>query len=905
MTARPSAKVDGNWRTGPRYQREEHADRLILDDLERQLAGLTLIDTPVWLFDTERCQCLWANPAGLEVWQAENVALLQARDVAATQSEAVYTLLNDYLQRVEKGEKIGAWVTLDPRGRTRRFYQTHHLVTLLDGRRALLVEAQAEPPAEELLALASNYALTIGLYEMDGGFVSGNPAFSNIAAHQSLATLTDILPREAAFEHWATTISQQSALLFETGLLTARGHRVFRGELRQVLTATRLPRVLLTLYDLTEQRIAESEAALRDNQARTERTLDHAEVATFVWDIANQKVWVDRRWWAMMGYAQDEIRLDAAVWSSLVHPEDLTRLGPQFAQVLAGEVGTWDHEYRVKTKQDGWLWILDRGLITRRDEQGLPLEASGIHLDIQRHKTAQLALAASELRHRTILSVLPDLIVIHDAEGEFTDVHAARLADWGFPAGSPLGLGIAKVLPPELAATFFQVQKKVLSRQQMLQGEYRLVDPQLGPVFREFRMVPHGPHHTLTMIRDVTQQKATQAAHLQVVRQLQQAQKMDALGQFTGGVAHDFNNILASILGYTWLALQQTSQARDPKLTQYLEVITRAGERGRDLVQKLLVFSRRSNDGPTRAQDPLPSLRESFQILRALIPSSISLALELPDTCPALGIDPTELHQVVVNMALNSRDALQGRGQIVIALRPLAQYQRICASCHRATSERYVALSVRDDGSGISNALLDRIFDPFFTTKPIGSGTGIGLAVVEGVIHRLGGHILVDTEEGRGTEMQLLLPAAASGAPSLAENPVLASATWSVTNGGNLMVVDDEILIGNFLRDLLQDDGYSVSVFDDSRAAFEAFEATPDAYVAVITDLTMPHLSGLELAAKIHARNSHVPILLCTGNGESLRPTQLHATGIVRVLPKPIPIAELRALLSSVIARAP
>lgn len=208
----------------------------------------------------------------------------------------------------------------------------------------------------------------------------------------------------------------------------------------------------------------------------------------------------------------------------------------------------------------------------------------------------------------------------------------------------------------------------------------------------------------------------------------------------------------------------------------------------------MLTFRRRSSDLPAVAQDPIPALKDAFQILKSLISSSISLSLEVPDSGPALALDPTELHQAVVNLVINSRDALNGSGEIAIVLRPLAQYGQACASCHRTTADSYIAICVRDNGSGMSSALLDRIFDPFFTTKPVGLGTGIGLAVVDGIVHRLGGHILVETRENHGTEIRLLFPAAPGAGHGFTESLASPTENWRAGNvHHHLLAVDDEI----------------------------------------------------------------------------------------------------------------
>ncbi len=263
--AEPHGPPQGSetWRHFPPYRREDPVSAAVLDAMDRKLAGLNYLDTPVWVFDAQRCQCLWANVAGLRVWRASSVGDLQQRDIASTQSEAVYSLLNDYLERVEGGEAVATWVTLDPAGTTRRFLQSHHIFVLEDGRRVLLIEAQPEPPVEEMLAFASNYSLTIGLYEMDGTFVSGNPAFLKIAALHPTTDLNTLI--RADLREWPTLLQTQSVLVWETELSTERGRGWFRCELRRVTTHShaqaRRMRAILSFFDLTEERLAEAERA--------------------------------------------------------------------------------------------------------------------------------------------------------------------------------------------------------------------------------------------------------------------------------------------------------------------------------------------------------------------------------------------------------------------------------------------------------------------------------------------------------------------------------------------------------------------------------------------------------------------------------------------------------------------
>lgn len=902
LPARDAAGTD-DWRSARRYQQNDPADRLVLDDLERQFSGLKFIDTPVWVFDPERCQCLWANPSGLEIWRAPSVVELQGRDVAATQSEAVYTLLNDYLRRVEEGEHIAVWVTLDPRGTTRRFYQSHHLVTLADGRKALLIEAQAEPPAEEMLAFASDYTLTIGLYELDGTLVSGNPAFRRLGERHELDNLNLLMPTDGSLLAWPRLLGEQSQLVFEREIDTARGRGLYRCELRRVFTKDRHPRAILTLYDLTEQRIRQSEQALRDNQLRTEHLLDSAEVATYVWDVARNVFALDHRWWSMLGYSLNAFEFTLDVWADLLHPEDSAALQEAAARLLSGELTHWNNEYRLRTADGSYRWILDRGLVTRKTPDGKPLEVGGIHLDVHPQKLVESALGASEMRQRALLGAVPDLLCIHERDGRLMDFHAARPEDWLLPTGA-IGMTMAEMLPPDAVAELKSAQAEVLGRRRSVQGEYRVEHPQKGQQFREYRMVPYGEHQTLTLVRNVTDRHVAEGQRLHALKQLQQAQKMDALGQLTGGIAHDFNNILASMMGYAWLARQLKPVKEDEKAAEYLSIISAAGERGRELIQKMMSFSRRAPATPgVQAVEPLPVLEDAFRMLKSIIPSRLNLTLALDPALPRISVEPIDLHQVLVNLVVNSRDATPGHGEIAVSMTQRRYADRFCASCHESLNDEYVTLAVVDSGSGIPAATLERIFDPFFTTKEVGAGTGIGLSMVDGIVHRHGGHVLVSSEPGVGTQFEILLPGVAAPAPQEAPAgaPVADPAGERLARG-KLLVVDDEPWVAAFLSELLRLEGYTVEVFDNGRDALAALASAAPPFDAVVSDFMMPHMTGLELASAIQSRYPGLPVVLCTGTGEPPDEAALQLAGVRRLFPKPVPVEELQQLLMTMLA---
>ncbi|MCP4040716.1 MAG: response regulator, partial [Gammaproteobacteria bacterium] len=362
-----------------------------------------------------------------------------------------------------------------------------------------------------------------------------------------------------------------------------------------------------------------------------------------------------------------------------------------------------------------------------------------------------------------------------------------------------------------------------------------------GPFLHEERSLINGISKVLS---ERIERKQAEAERERLQRELQQAQKMDALGQLTGGIAHDFNNLLGIIMGYSELAKDRSIGKGDAKLAKQIERVLRASERAKELVARMLAFSRdeASEKTPLQLQ---PFLMDDIKMLRSILPSSIEIKTKFEDHLPEVLTDPTQLHQALMNLAINARDAMEGKGLLDIRLGWIREVGSECSICHKQVQGDWVELSVSDTGAGIDTEVMGHIFNPFFTTKEVGKGTGMGLAVILGIIRRHGGHVLVESEPGKGTTFRMLFPGrrrerrnAGSGQPSAEPLP---------GQGKHVLVVDDEPELGRVVGDLLESHGYRTTVMTSSGKALELFKEEPNEFALVITDQTMPGITGMEL----------------------------------------------------------
>ncbi len=411
----------------------------------------------------------------------------------------------------------------------------------------------------------------------------------------------------------------------------------------------------------------------------------------------------------------------------------------------------------------------------------------------------------------------------------------------------------------------------------------------------------HQPLRVIGTHFDITEQRAAEEERAQLQRQLQHAQKLEAVGQLTGGIAHDFNNILGAILGYTGLTLDRFSPQLPEKAISYLHEVRKAGERARDLIRKMLAFAR-GGGGEAQVLDPRPLVKEVIKMLASTLPSSLELREQIATEVPAIHIDPVQLHQVLTNLVINARDATDGQGHIEVGLRTTTLGGETCDICHQPIRGEFVELYVKDDGSGIAPEVLPKIFDPFFTTKEVGRGSGMGLAMVMGILREHDAHVLVETRAGAGTTFRLFFHAA-HGPLAEAPRPVTTTAP-PAAGGKHILVVDDEVSLGKLLGEVLDANGYRATVYANPRAALEAFRTFPDEFDAVITDQTMPGMTGVELVRELLALRPHLPVIMASGYSDKVDAETAEKHGIHRFFYKPVETTALLAALREELAAA-
>ncbi|MBW2346461.1 MAG: PAS domain S-box protein [Deltaproteobacteria bacterium] len=533
-----------------------------------------------------------------------------------------------------------------------------------------------------------------------------------------------------------------------------------------------------------------------------------------------------------------------------------------------------------------------------KNAQGETVGAVETLQDITARKEAETALEKSEAFHRGLMETLEDMVFRIDLNGRFSYLNPAFERLTGHRARDWVGRPFLELVAPESAALVREQFRRGITGESLATEEVCLLDHRGEKIPVEINVVNLKDEQGRTagrlgVARDLRDRIRAREERARLERRLRQSEKMEAIGTLAGGIAHDFNNILYAVIGYTELSMDEVGEGHPAWC--FLEEVLRAAQRAKDLVGQILTFSRQGPDErrPVRVDTVV---REAMGLLRASIPSTIEIRQEI-ETEALVTADPVRLHQVVVNLCTNAAQAMEEKGGTLTVR--LEEKPEVPSRLGPAPGP-YLLLTVEDTGPGMPEKVLDRVFEPFFTTKDRGKGTGMGLSVVHGIVEGYGGTVTAQSEPGKGAVFRVYLPATGSGAETGDSDDVKCPVPMG--RGERILFVDDEEALVALGQRMIESLGYRVTTRVSSLEALELFRASPSRFDAVVTDLTMPHMKGDELAREITRIRRDIPVILCTGFGaEAAGPSK----GIRAVVNKPILRKDLAQTLAEILREAP
>ncbi len=664
--------------------------------------------------------------------------------------------------------------------------------------------------------------------------------------------------------------------------------------------------------DITERK--RTEEALRQSEERYAIAMTGSNEAHWVWNLATDEIFASQKLKEVLGIALDEpISSRREFFERVpVHRDDVERLRQSVNDHLDGRSPRIDVEYRVSNGDTGEVrWLHMRGLCFR-DADGKPERVAGATVEITERKRAEEALRASEERlrqseQRYLLAVagVNQGVWDWDLASDTVFMSARAQALFGLQAGEqrrPRHEWIAqwtyhpgdrdqvrRALSDYLRGTArsFEVEYRLRHSS----GQWRWYHDR-GVALRDER---GQPYRMAGSIEDITSRKQAEAERDRLETQLRQAQKLEAMGTLAGGIAHDFNNILAAILGYGEMAQKETAAGTAPR--RHLDAAMSAGMRAKALVERILAFSR-SGMGERVPVHVQSVVAEVLDTIAGSLPDGVQLERQLAAGDAAVLGDPTQLHQVVMNLCTNAAQAIRSEGLIEVTIDTVELNEARVVTTSSLPGGCYVRLRVSDSGAGIDHKVLERIFDPFFTTKEVGVGTGLGLSLVHGIVTDLGGGVDVDSQPGIGSTFTVYLPRQGNvAAPARIDAPVAQGA------GQTILLVDDEPALVRLGEEMLAELGYEPVGFTSSRAALQEFSVSPERFDAVLTDESMPEMTGTELTAALRRIRPEIAILLMTGFASPEITARARSVGVNDVLAKPMVSRDIARSLASALHR--
>jgi PAS domain S-box-containing protein len=640
-----------------------------------------------------------------------------------------------------------------------------------------------------------------------------------------------------------------------------------------------------------DRQLEESRRLLAESERRHRHYLQSTPYSVFAVNQEGRFLEVNPSACRITGYSQAEL-LTMSIAD--LHCDSDRELGlAAFRTALAGGRAEAELPFRTRDGQRRW-W----SVTAVRAEDGRVL---GFCNDVTERRRAEEQLRENEANIRLMLDGMEESVTVIAADG--TILFANRRSALNYTGNAETGLvgkNIAELLPKEQAEFHLAAFREVISSRQLVIREV-MVPKDDGERCYLNRLQPldYGREHNaavLSISLDITERRQFEDERKRLQTQLAHAQKMEAIGTLAGGIAHDFNNILGAVIGYTELAREDCT--RGSEISQNLDRVLEAGKRAAALVGQILAFSRRQ-DSDRISLLLGPIVKEVVKLLRPMLPTTIAI-IHRVDSERFILADPTQVHQVIMNLATNAFHAMeQSGGRLEIAVRDV-EYDEAALAVHPGvTPGPFVRLTVADSGAGIPAEIRERIFDPYFTTKEVGKGTGMGLAIVDGIVRSSGGFLTCDSEIGRGSVFAINWPAC----PSEDATPV-EPAEGDDRGQGHILLVDDEELLVSMTQSMLRRLGYEVTACTDSLQALRTFEGAKERFDAVVTDQTMPGMTGLDMARRMLELRPGLPIILCTGYSNLVNEAQARECGIKAFAAKPLTKKGLARLLRELLRPA-
>lgn len=730
----------------------------------------------------------------------------------------------------------------------------------------------------------------------------GEEASSGLAGKTDFDIFPVHLARKFRSDDQQVIVNGQTQLIEEIVIIHGRERlmRVRKIPIRNV--SGQISAILGIAEDITNLRAAESQIR------KLAQAVEQSPECIVITDLDANIEFVNESFLRTTGYRREDLlgKNSRILQSGKTPPQNYRQL---WAALTAGRA--WFGEFYNRRK-DGSEYIEYARIAPIRQDDGTITHYLGIKEDITEKRRNAAILSKSKILLQRVIDAIPDWIFVFDQVNRFMLVNEAYASFLNLKPEYMIGLRVEdiKTVSPDddaVVKSDLNCEKEISAvfRGELLHyrnevmvlrnNEQRFIESDWIPL-RDAKNQIYG---ALCYRRDITNRIRVEQEQKELVEQLHQAQKLEMVGQFTGGIAHDFNNVLALILGNAEMLGEAPEIVANEKLARYAGQIVQTGLRARDLVKNLLLFAQKQ-DMPSQTTDCGQIVTEVVNSLHQIFPPGLLIETHIARDLPPIFIDPVQLHQVLLNLAMNARGALSDKGLVEIWVQQIdVERSTLCDSCQQSFGGPCVMITFRDNGTGIPVEYMRRIFDPFFTTKKHSGGSGLGLSILHGIVHAASGHLTVVSTQGYGTQFRLFFPVGQlSPEPPALPEPVNLSHT-----SGHIMVVDDENDIVGYLKDLLEGSGYQVSTYTDSRAALRDFENDPDAVDMVLTDQEMAELNGFMLAKAMLALRADLPVAICTGYSGDLDERALQEAGIQSLLIKPVPKKLLLETIQSCLQR--